>query len=418
MTATVMSTRDGGDTRAAKGDRGTSALAAVLERPLTSYYLLLGTTVLLLVLGLVMVLSASSISSYRAFGSSFEVFRKQAMWFAAGVPMLVVASRLPVRAWRALAYAALLSTAVLLALVPVFGETINGNRNWLSFGGPFKVQPSEPAKLALAIWGADLLTRKQRLLGQWKHLLVPLVPIGGGLVALVLAGNDLGTSLVLIAILFGLLFFAGAPMRIVMVLVAAGMVMVGLLAAAEPSRVRRITNWLSGEADTLNTGWQGLHSKYALASGGWWGRGPGASREKWGALPEAHNDFIFAIIGEELGLVGAVTVLALFGVLCYAAFRVAIRTSDPFVRLASAAVGSWLTVQALVNIGAVLGILPVIGLPLPLVSYGGSALLPTMIALGMLLSFARREPGAAQALALRHRRGVLGWRLLARTGGR
>jgi cell division protein FtsW len=400
--------------------REESALAAVLDRPLTSYYLLLGSTVLLLVLGLVMVLSASSVSSYRVFGSSFVVFQKQAIWFAVGVPMIVVASRLNVRVWRALAYAALLTTMALLALVPFFGVEINGNKNWLSFGGPFKVQPSEPAKLALVLWGADLLARKVRLLGQWKHLLVPLVPVGGVMIALVLAGNDLGTSLVLIAILLGLLFFAGAPMRIFAGLIAAGLALVLTLAVNAENRVARILSWWDPGADpeSMRYRYQGLHGVYALASGGWWGRGPGASREKWGALPEAHNDFIFAVMGEELGLIGTLTVLALFGVLCYGALRVAMRTTDPFVRLAAAAVGTWLTVQTLVNIGAVIGVLPVIGLPLPLVSYGGSALLPTMIALGMLLSFARHEPGAREALGGRQRRSLPGWRRLAHRGGR
>jgi cell division protein FtsW len=242
---------------------------------------------MLLVLGLPMVLSASSVVSFRASGSSFAVFQKQAMWFAAGLPMLWAASRLPVRAWRALAYAALLGALALLALVPIVGVQINGNQNWLDFGGPFKIQPSEPAKLALVIWGADLLARKQRLLGQWKHLLVPLVPVAGALITLVLLGKDLGTSLVLIAILLGLLFYAGAPFRVFAGLIVIGSAAVAYLAATHEGRVTRLGSWLNPEADLLNAGWQATHGKYALATGGWWGVGPGGSREKWGALPEA-----------------------------------------------------------------------------------------------------------------------------------
>ncbi len=389
------------DDAAAGTRRG--ALAVLLDRPLTTYYLLLGVTALLLALGLVMVLSASSVTSYRETQSSFSVFRKQAMWFAAGVPMLAIASRLPVRVWRALAYPALVGSTALLALVPFIGQAVNGNQNWLDFGGPFKIQPSEPAKFALVLWGADLLARKERLLGQWKHLLVPLVPVAGLLLALVMVGKDLGTAMVLLAILLALLYFAGAPMRVFVGIFLLGSGLAGYLAVSHSNRLKRLESWWHPGDDTLSAGWQALHGKYALAAGGWWGRGLGASREKWGSLPEAHNDFIFAIIGEELGLVGTVTVLGLFGLLLYAALRLALRTRDPFVRLASAGVAGWLGLQALVNVGAVLGVLPVIGLPLPLISYGGSALLPTMIALGMLLSFARREPGAAEALQARRR---------------
>ena len=376
-------------------------LEALARSPLTSYYLLLGATALLLTLGLVMVLSASSVQSYRRSGSSFAVFEKQALWLAIGLPLLWGALRLPVRAYRRLALPALVGSLALLALVPPFGVEVNGNKNWLDFGGPFRLQPSEPAKLALVLWGADVLARKRRLLGQWKHLLVPLVPGGGLLIGLVLLGDDLGTSLVLMAILLALLFFAGAPLRLFAGVLSAGAVLVLALAVTSANRLQRITGWWDPSAgDTaLTVGYQSMHGKYALASGGWWGLGLGASREKWGGLPEAHNDFIFAVLGEELGLVGTLVVLALIGALGYAGVRVAARARDPFVRLAAAGVTTWLLFQALVNVGAVLGLLPVVGLPLPLVSYGGSALLPTMLALGMLLSFARREPGAADELA-------------------
>jgi cell division protein FtsW len=388
----------------APGGRLASA-ARLLDRPLTSYYLLLGVSGILIGLGLVMVLSASSVLSYRTYGSSYTLFNRQAVWALVGAVLLLAGSRLSVRAWRLLSYPMLLGAIVLLALVfvPGLGIEVNGNQNWVYFGGPFRLQPSEAAKLAVVLWGADLLTRKERLLFQWKHLIVPLVPVSGMVIALVLVGGDLGTSLVLIAIVGALLFFVGAPMRLFGgLLVLAGLV-VSWLAMSAAYRVDRLESWLNPFADYRNSGWQAARGIFALATGGWWGLGLGASREKWGTLPAAHTDFIFAVIGEELGLLGSIGVLVLFLALGYAGFRIALRSSDRFVRLAAAAATSWLVLQAVVNIGAVLGLVPITGITLPLVSYGGSSLLPTMLALGMLLSFARGEPGAEEALAARRR---------------
>jgi len=386
--------------RAAVGER-----ARLLDRPLTSYYLLLGSTVLLTVLGLVMVLSASSVTAYTSSGSSFTYFDKQAMWVAMGLPLLWVGSRMSPRAYRRLAYPALLGSLALLLLVqvPGLGVEVNGNRNWLAVAAGIRVQPSELAKLALVLWGADLLARKQKLLGQWKHLLVPLVPVAGLVTALVLFGGDLGTAVILMALTGALMFFAGAPLRLFVVVALAAAGLAARLVAGQSYRMARLQSWLNPTAHGtyMNGGWQAAHGFYALAAGGLFGRGLGASAEKWGSLPEAHTDFIFAIIGEELGLVGTLAVLLLFGTLGYAGIRIASRVRDPFVRLAAAGATAWLVVQALVNIGAVLGLLPITGIPLPLVSYGGSAMLPTLLALGMLLSFAKCEPGARTALAAR-----------------
>jgi cell division protein FtsW len=382
-------------------------LAAVLDRPLTSYYLMLGGSGILVGLGLVMVLSASSVTSYRAFGSSYTLFNRQAVWAVVGAALLLAGSRLPARAWRLLAYPLLLGALVLLGLVfvPGLGVEVNGNQNWVYFGGPFRLQPSEAAKLAVVLWGADLLTRKERLLVQWKHLIVPLVPVAAVLIALVLMGGDLGTGLVLIGIVGALLFFAGAPLRLFGGLLTISVLLVTWLAMSAEYRVDRLESWLNPFADYRNSGWQAARGIFALAAGGWWGRGLGASREKWGTLPAAHTDFIFAVIGEELGLLGSIGVLVLFLTLGYAGFRIASRSCDCFVRLAAAAATFWLVLQATVNIGAVLGLVPITGITLPLVSYGGSSLLPTMLAVGMLLSFARSEPGAEAALAARRR----GW---------
>jgi cell division protein FtsW len=257
------------------------------------------------------------------------------------------------------------------------------------------------AKIALIVWAATVLCRKRSTLDSWSHVLVPVVlPVGVIVVGLVLAGRDLGTGLVLLLVLAALLFAAGAPARIFLTSAAAMGVLATVLATTSANRMARIDAWLKGScSDQLGTCFQSIHGKYALADGGWWGVGLGASREKWSWLPEAHNDFIFAIIGEELGLVGALVVLALFGVLAWACYRLVVRSDDPFVRIATAGVMAWVVGQALVNIGAVIGMLPVIGVPLPLVSSGGTALLTTMFGLGMLLSFARHEPECRTALA-------------------
>ena len=363
---------------------------SLLHRPATPYYLLMGACTLLLVLGLVMVFSASSVVAFAFMGSSLAIVSKQAMWVVIGLPLMWCASRLPVRVWRMFAYLGLATSVALLVLVVVAGTEVNGNKNWLDFGGPFRIQPSELAKLSLVLWGADLLARKERLLGQWKHLLVPILPVGGLILALVLLGGDLGTAIIIAAVLGALLWVAGAPARLYAMATVPALLVITWMVNTRSTRMSRITVWLHpDQADPLGNGLQALHGKFALASGGWWGVGLGGSKEKWGALPEAHTDFIFAIIGEELGLLGTLAVLALFGVIGYAGLRVALEATEPFVRYAAAGVTAWVLVQALVNIGAVLGLLPITGVPLPLVSYGGSALVPTMLGLGMLLSFAR-----------------------------
>ena len=302
---------------------------------------------------------------------------------------MIAAARMPAKLHRALAYPILAGTVFLLILVqvPGIGKSVNGNQNWIYLGGPFQLQPSEFAKLALLLWGADLLARKQdkRLLTEWKHMLVPLVPVAFLLLGLIMLGGDMGTTIILTAILFGLLWLAGAPTR----LFAGVLAVAGTLGRPASSRSAR-TGWAGsnciGATDPgpQDQCWQAVHGIYALASGGWFGSGLGASVEKWGQLPEPHTDFIFAVTGEELGLAGTLSVVALFAALGYAGIRVAGRTEDPFVRYAAGGVTTWIMAQAVINIGAVLGLLPIAGVPLPLFSYGGSALLPTMFAVGLL----------------------------------
>jgi cell division protein FtsW len=380
-----------------------AALKRTLDKPLTSYHLVLGVTGLLLSLGLLMVLSASSVTSLNEYGNSYAIFSKQAIWMGVGIPLALVASRLPIGLVRFAAWPALLLSLALIALtyVPGFGVAVNGNQNWLSFGGPFQIQPSELAKLAMVLWCADVYSRKDRLLTQWRHMLVPMMPVCALVVAMVVLQGDLGTALVLFAIVLGMLWIIGAPMR----LFAGSFLVVGVLAfglaVSQPERVARLTGFLNPIANYGSQGWQASHGFFALATGGLWGSGIGASNQKWGNLPGAHTDFIFAIIGEEFGLFGTLVVLALFVTLAYVGIRIAARTPDLFVKYASAGIVVWLLSQALINIGMVLGLLPVIGIPLPLISYGGSALLPTLVALGLLLSFARTEPGAQAALRAR-----------------
>ncbi len=377
-----------------------AALKTALAKPLAPYYLILGSTVMLTALGLVMVLSASSVESYAASGNSWAIAQRQAMWVVIGVPALVVASRLPASWFRKLSVPILVLSIVLLVLVlvPGIGVSVNGNQNWIEIGGSFRIQPAEAAKFALVLWSADVLTRKRKLLHQNKHLLIPLLPVAAVIIGLVLLGGDLGTSLILMAIVAGMLFIAGAPLRVFLALGAPALALILFMTFQRSARLSRLQSFLDPFADYEGTGWQAAHSMFALASGGWWGVGLGASREKWGSLPEAHTDFIFAIIGEELGLVGTLTVLLLFGALILGALRISLATDDLFVRFAAGGIVVWIGVQMVINIGGVLSVLPITGVPLPLVSYGGSALLATMFALGMLLSFARNLPGAREAL--------------------
>jgi cell division protein FtsW len=387
-----------------------AAIKDVLDRPLTSYHIVLGATGLLLVLGLMMVLSASSVLSLRANGNSYTIFVRQVIWVGVGLPMAYVASRMTPRHFRMLAYVALLGSMFLLVLtyIPGLGVGVNGNTNWLNLGGPLQIQPSEFAKLALVMWCADLYARKEKLLTQWKHLLIPMVPVCGLVIALIVGQRDLGTALVLMAVMIGLIWIVGAPTR----LFVATIVVVGAVASyfvtTAKHRMDRVSSFMDPFTDPSGIGWQAYHSFYALSTGGWWGVGIGNSRQKWGNLPEAHTDFIFSVIGEELGLVGSLTVLALFLTLAYAGVRIATRNTEPFVRYAAAGITIWIMAQTLVNLGAVIGLLPIVGIPLPLLSYGGSALLPTLIAIGMLLSFAKAEPGAQAALK-ETRRPRFGW---------
>jgi len=372
------------------------------ETPATSYYLLLGAVLTLVVFGLVMVLSSSSVTSIAASGSPFSVFSRQALFAAIGLPLMWGLSRLRVETWKRLAWPALVAAvgAQLLVFTPL-GVGVGGNLNWIEVAG-IRAQPSELLKVALVLWCGVVLARKGPLLTQWQHVMVPVGVVAAGVLGLVLLGHDLGTGLVLMLVVAVMLFVAGVRVRMFVLAGAAAAAVTAALVTSSANRMERVGIWLSGECeDRFGTCLQPIHGEWALASGGWWGVGLGASREKWSWLPEAHNDFIYAIIGEELGLPGTLAVLGLLAVVCVAGLRVVQRHQDPFVKIATAGVIAWVVGQGLVNVGVVLGLLPVIGVPLPLVSSGGSALITTLMGLGMVLSFARQEPGADDALAAR-----------------
>lgn len=393
-------------------------LLAVLDRPLTSYYLILGIGTLLIALGLVMVLSTSSVDSLLNGLPPYAAFQHQLLGVVIGIPCMWLAARSRPDLFRAAAYPLMFLAVLGLLVVPFAGIKSAGATRYLMLG-PIAFQPSELAKLAFVLWGADLLARKDRL-GQfddWRRLLIPLLPGAGALCLLVLLGDDLGTTFLLLVIFLALLWVVGTPARLYAgILGMIGLVLAMLIIVAG-YRLARLSLFLHPGTNPMGLDQQGIQGKWAVGSGGWFGVGLGASRQKWGWVPNDTTDFIFAIIGEELGLVGTLCVTFLYGGLAYAGLRIARRVDDTFIRLAASGVTAWIVVEALVNIGAVLGLLPITGVPLPLVSYGLSSLLVTMVSLGMLMSFAKREPGAAQALAAAGPgvpRRVLSWLGLAR----
>jgi len=377
---------------------------ALLDRPLTSYYLVLGITTLLLGLGLVMVQSTASVADLSAGLSPYSDFKKQLLGAAIGLPLMWAAARSAPRLFRAFAYP-LLALAIVglgLTLIHGVGFSQNGAARWIAIGGQ-PIQPSEVAKLALVVWGADLLARKDRLgqLADWRHMLVPLMPGTAVLCLLVMTGDDLGTTFILLVIFLALLWVIGTPGRVfggMLILMALAMM---LMIVSAKYRLGRLVGFLDQQSSATGANWQSTQGKYALGSGGIFGVGLGASGQKWGYVPESTSDFIFAIIGEELGLVGTLCVTALYGGLAFAGLRIARRVPDMFARLAATGITAWIVIEAVVNIGAVIGVLPITGVPLPLVSAGLSSLLSTLVALGMLMSFARLEPGAQEALTAR-----------------
>ncbi|KAA9143454.1 putative lipid II flippase FtsW [Microbacterium lushaniae] len=380
-----------------ESSRGGLAARVSLGRvftPVPSEFLLIASTALLLTgFGLVMVLSATS-----ALGGGqdpFEHVIKQGVFAVLGIPLMFVASRFPVSFWRKVAWLALIGATAfqLLVFVPGLGVESYGNRNWVSLGG-IQFQPAEFLKIALALWMGAVLYRKRTLLRSWAHVFIPVVPVGALVIATVLAGRDLGTAMILFLVVLAALFFSGVRLRIFILPAILALAAVLTLALSSENRRARIFSFLN--PDTVDcyydTCYQSLHAVWGLASGGIFGLGLGNSKEKYDWLPAAANDYIFAIVGEELGLIGCAVVLGLFALFAVGAFHIIRKTDDPFVRIVAGAITIWIVGQALINIGVVLRVFPVLGVPLPFMSQGGTSLLSVLLACGVLLSFARTLP--------------------------
>jgi cell division protein FtsW len=359
-------------------------------RPST-YVLLLATVGVLNVVGVVMVLSASSVASLTNYGSAWYFFERQLLWTALGMLVFAVTARIDYHAWRRWVIPMLIvSTCLLvLVLVPGIGVYVAGSRRWLG-SGSWRFQPTEPAKLALLVFVADVLTRRAREVHEWRRVVRPVLLVFGLFAVLVMRQPDMDSTIVLALIVGTVLVVGGVRFRHLAALGGAGLSLAALAAVIEPYRRARVFSYLHPWSDAGNTGYQLSQSLIALGSGGWTGVGLGAGRAKWLFLPNAHTDFIFAIIGEEVGLLGCLLVVGLFAAFGVLGTRIALRAPDRFGTLLAAGVTVWVVGQAVINIGGVVGLLPVSGIPLPFVSFGGSALVFTMAAAGLLGSVARR----------------------------
>ena len=377
-----------------------------LQRADAPYYLMIGALTFLSALGIVMVLSASSVVSLQQSGSTYSIFFKQLLFFAVSIAILLLVSHWKTQIWdRVTRLSLLLSISVLcLPLVPGLKLTVNGNTNWIHFGG-FTMQPSEFAKIGLILWCAGQLRKFDETVehrSAHRHIsfvLVGTVPV----LALILKGGDLGTTVIILGIISTMLFVSGLPVRHFIVLGALAVLGVVGMVAVAPYRLHRFAAVLNPFAPSVYklAGWQPAHSVMGLASGGLFGVGLGASRQKWGNLSEAHTDFIFSVVGEELGLLGTLVVLFLYAALIYGIFRTAMQTKDLFARYACAGIGAWLMMQVIVNIGSDIGVLPVVGVTLPFISYGGSSLIANFLGIGYVLNVSRRDPRVKSAIKSR-----------------
>ena len=364
----------------------------------------------LLLLGLIMILSASSVTSFATYGSSFLFFQRQVMWALIGLVCFVFFARLDYHRLSGFGYVLFpLVVGLLFAvLIPGVGVVSGGSSRWISLG-LFSFQPSEVAKLALVLFAADVFSRKdESTFDSFAHTALPLIPALGILAILVLLQPDLGTTLVLGSIGIGVLFVAGAPIAFLSPIVMTGIMATTVIALAEPYRRARIFSFLNPWADPFNTGYQTIQSLIAVGSGGWLGVGLGASRQKWLYIPNAHTDFIYAILAEETGLLGTFVVLGLFAFVTYMGIRTARRAPDRFGTLLAAGITIWIALQALINIGAVIAALPITGVPLPLVSFGGTSLVVVMVAAGILVNIAYQAESGPPQRARGRRRGRAG----------
>ncbi|CAJ1582244.1 putative lipid II flippase FtsW [[Mycobacterium] wendilense] len=372
---------------------------AWLNKPMTSFHLIIALAALLATLGLIMVLSASGVHSYDADGSPWTIFVKQVLWTVIGLVGFYIALRMRVSVIQRLAFPGFALTVVLLVLVliPGIGTLSNGSRSWFVFAG-FSMQPSELTKIAFAIWGAQLLAARRMERASLREMLIPLVPAVLIAFALILLQPDLGQTISLGLILLALLWYAGLPLKVFVTSSLAVLVAGAILAVSAGYRSARVQSWLDPSADAMGSGYQARQAKFALANGGMFGEGLGQGTAKYNYLPNAHNDFIFAIIGEELGFIGALGLLCLFALFAYTGMRIARRSVDPFLRLLTATATFWTLSQVFINVGYVVGLLPVTGLQLPLISAGGTSTATELFIIGLMANAARHEPDAVAAL--------------------
>lgn len=390
MTSNTTSPTPNTDDAIARGQSARVFLGLKIK-PVPAEFLLIASAALLLtIFGLVMVLSATSASPT----GPFDTFMKQGIFALIGVPLMFVLSRFPVTFFKKMAWPILGFALALQALIfTPLAVTNDGNTAWVMIAGQ-QLQPAEFLKVATALWAGYVLYRKQALLGLWRHVFIPLVPVAGLILGSILGGKDLGTAMVVLMILLSALYFSGVKLRVFLLPLIIGAIGVAVLALTSKNRLDRILTVFSdctGEAYD-NACYQPMHGIWGLASGGIFGLGLGNSKMKYEWLPAAQNDYIFAIVGEELGLIGCLVVLGLFATFAVGAFRIVRRTEDPFVRIVSGAIAVWVVGQALINIGVVLRLFPPLGVPLPFMSQGGTSLLSVLIACGVLLAFTRTLP--------------------------
>jgi len=375
----------------------TKSIWQKLEHPMALYNIIFWSTIALLVSGLVMVASASSIFAYENFnGNQWALVERQVLFAGIGVFGLLVMAKQDNERIKKYSGPFLITVVGLLCAVLVIGSSVNGQRNWIEFGSLIRFQPSEFAKIGIILYGAKILANYEGELHLVSRLLNPYGVVCVVVLFLILAEKDLGTAMIMMPIMASALYFVGAPRKWFWMLAGLFVGLIVLLTIAAPYRMARFTSWLNPNADPQGTGYQLIHGQRAMGSGGWLGVGLGGSKEKWGTLPEAHTDFIYAVVGEEVGIVGTLIVLVLFVAIIFSGLRIARLSDDLFTRLVTLGIVTWIATQAFVNIGAVLGIMPITGVPLPLVSYGGSSLIPTLAGLGILLAFAKKQAESAE----------------------
>ncbi len=377
-----------------------SRYSKIFARPELPFYLILWSTVFLAALGLTMVLSASTVTSLQENGNSYSIFIRQFFFLIIGTAAAYWAYKVRGTVWLRIARVSLTVSilTLLLPFVSFLGKDVKGNRNWIEFWG-FTLQPSEFAKLGLILWCAYQLRNIDLNRDGNKSLLV-LLPAIAVISSIILLQKDLGTALLILLIFIGILFIAGAPLKLFLSVFVIGIVIGSAFVFSSAYRVDRFAALFDpfDERYYKFSGWQPAHSIMGLASGGLWGSGLGASKQKWANLAEAHTDFIFSVIGEELGLLGSLLVLGLYSALIFAIVRVALKTKDNFSRYATAAIACWFIAQVAINIGSATSLIPVIGVTLPFISYGGSSLLVNLLAVGFVLGVARRTPEIAYGI--------------------